>query len=445
MLRADNLKPWQFSYGSKTHTFVMGTGSWFQLKSADAPDSMHAVPLHWVLIDEAALLPWTLYDTRLVPRLIDYAGWILSIGTFEWMEGEWFEEYFDLGQMPNTMGVESWKHPTSDNYHIYVARGGETPEVVADKYHANFHKVRTTNPGVEWPLKPGQQVYIWNIDLGWLDEQRERVAPEVFAARYSAERGTSPYTVFPSWSIQRNVSDDRCAFDEDLPVYLAIDPGGTYAAAAVQFKKFDDVGDENTLTKGLSLCVIDEVYFQSTVTTEEVYAACAKKKWWQNVARWPWPHWDKRQGVIDVTAHEQQRAWMHLAMKDDKIRQLHLTGRKVDVQAGIQTLQHYISTHSLYAAPHCTFMNLEMRRYHYPEPSVADVGTIDPRKAPNPVDEWNHLIKAITYLAVGMFGCYGVESGKAVMKKRSIAEERKQEEGRKIMNAVARRYNRRKK
>lgn len=424
--RNTDMASWEYTYSIKTHEFYLGNGSRFSVKSADAPDSMHAVSLDWILLDEAALLPYILYDTRLVPRLVDTGGWILSIGTFEWMTGEWFEEYFDIGQVPNEMGIESWNHPTEDNYHTYFALGGETPEMLGEKYRTNWQKIVDTNPEVEWPLKPGTQVIVWNIDISWLKDQKSRMKPEIYASRFEAQRATSPYLVFPDWSIKEHVSAERARFDPDLPVYLAIDPGGTYAVAAVQFKRFDDVGKDNELTKGLSLCVIDELYFQKTTTTSEVFQAAQQREWWGNVARWPWPHWDSRQGAIDVTAKEQQRTWEHLARQDETLQGLHLMARKVNREPGIQTLQYYLQTHSIFVHPRCTFWNLEMRRWTYPMPALAGVSMEDPRKA-EPKDAWNHLTKAVIYLAVNLFGYYGHSETSAKINRREIIKRRREE------------------
>lgn len=438
--RSTDLKPWQFSYSVKTHTFVTGLGSWFQLKSADSPDSMHAIPLDWCIIDEAALLPFILYDTRIVPRLVDYGGWVLSIGTFELTQGEWFEEYFEIGQTENPLGIASWEHPTEDNYHIYFAHGGETPEALGEAYHVNWSRIVRDNPEAEWPLRPGEQVVVWNIDHEWLLQQKNRTPPEIFAARYQAKRAESPYMVFPSWSLTKHVDAARASFDPTLPVYLAVDPGGVYAVAAVQFKKFEDAGRDNELTHGYSLCVIDEVYFQTTVTTHEVFTACQQREWWENVARWPWPHWDPMQGAIDVTAKEQERVWQHLARDDEHIRALHLMGQKVNVQPGIQTLQHFLDTGSIFVHPRCTFWNLEMRRWSYPQPSLAGLQTDDPRKS-NPKDAWNHLTKAVIYLVVNKFGYYGRGKQPAVVSRNEIRQKR-QEARAGVARAVVSRFRR---
>jgi hypothetical protein len=435
--RSAGLQPWQFSYSVKSHIFTMGTGSTFQLKSAESPDSMHAVPLDWVLIDEAALLPYILYDTRITPRLVDSGGWVLSMGTFEWASGEWFEEYFDLGQISNDMGIESWHHPTENNFHVHHAKGGETPEEIGEKYHANWHKVVEQNPEATWPLSPGVQLIIYNVDIAWLHQQKSRISPEIYAARFEAQRATNPYLVFPTWNIVKHVSAERAEYDPELPVYISIDPGGTYAVAAVQFKKFDDVGQDNMLTRGYSLCVIDELYFQTTVTTHEVYNAAKQRKWWGNVARWPWPHWDTAQGAIDVMTKEQARTWEHLARLDEDIKRLHLMSMKVNRQPGIQTLQHFIDTDSIYVHPRCTFWNLEMRRWTYPQPPAAGIGSEDPRKR-EPLDAWNHLTKAVIYLLVNKFGYYGRSQGSMKVSVGDIRTKRAEERSGLLKTVVSR-------
>jgi hypothetical protein len=426
VLRNDGLESWQFTYSPKTHVLNMGTGSTLQLKSSESPDSLHAVPLDYIINDEAALMPYVIYDTRLIPRLADSGGWILNIGTFESLEAnsEWFEEFFDIGQAPNDLGIESWHHPTEDNYHVFIAEGGETAEQVGEIYSSSWSKIIDTNPGVLWPLTKGTQVLIWNIDLAWLADQKKRIRPEIYAARYEAKRATSPYTVFPMWEVGKYVANDkareRTKFDPELPVYLAIDPGGTYAVAAVQFKLAD--GNTNELTKGYDLCIIDEAYFQSTVTTHQVFDWCSNREWWENVNRTKHSWWPALQGAIDATANEQQLVWQHLGREDKRIESLSLASRKGDIGAGIETLQHFLDTNSIWSSEHATFWNFEMRRYMYQSPGYAASGREDPRKRQAPKDAWNHLIKAVIYLITCKFGYYGRDNGSAALTKEKMNE-----------------------
>lgn len=432
--RPDSLQAWQFHYSSKNHVLVMGNGSTLSLKSAESPDSMNAVPVDYIMVDEAALVPFILYDTRLVPRLVDSGGWIWATGTFEWMQGEWFEEWFELGQIPNELGIKSWHHPTEDNFHTYWAKGGETPQEVAAIYHANWQKMVKTNPTIEWPLAPGVQVIVWNVDIDWLHQEKKRIRKEIYAARYEARSATNPYSVFPTWSVKEFVTD-KAEFDPEYPVYLAIDPGGTYAVVAVQFIPSDV---QNELTGNLMMNVIDEVYIQTTVTTSDIFAAARERPWWPNVNRSRRGWWDGFQGAIDVAAQELCLVWENLGRDDPQVDGLVLHRMKVNVQPGIQTLQHFLDTGSIRVHPRCTFFCTEMRRYHYPPPTIALLETSDPRKTENPKDEWNHAVKALIYLIVNRFGYYQKTGKTTVRKSEIIATMRETQE--RIHQAVVSRF-----
>ncbi len=422
MKRPDNLRELEFCYSSRDHELTMWTGAVLQAKSVKNPESMHGKALDYVVIDEASLFPFSLYDTRLVPRLVDSGGWILSCGTFEHLQGEWFQEYFEIGQTENSFDIESWCHPTEDNYHLYVAKGGETAQDVARRYHENPRRVMEMNPNVEWPLKPGAEVYIYNVDLLWLEKERERIAPEVFAARYQALPAANQFLVFPMWKVTEYAdreARERCRFDEQLPVYIAVDPGGTYAVAVIQLKRFEDTPCHNEISRGYHICVIDTLYYQTTVTTQEVFDVMKQREWWPNLSRvveW----WDPFQGVIDVNAKEQQRAFRNLARRDETIDRLNLRGRKVQILDGIKTHQHFLDTHTFWSHPKNRFLHIEHKRYHWPEATVAKIDTQDPRKSVKPVNEWNHLLKAIWYFEVVKFGCYGKSTAKATVSLREM-------------------------
>lgn len=224
--------------------------------------------------------------------------------------------------------------------------------------------------------------------------------------------------VFPKYESSKFVDKERAAFDEDLPVYLAIDPGGTYALLAIQLKNHPDA-EENELTRGLMLSVIDEIYFQTTVTTQEVYEVAREREWWQNVDRRLYDWWDKDQGSIDVRTPELKRTWQHLVSEDKDVTSLVLRSRNVGIESGNQTLQHFLDTNSLAVSPKAVFLNLEFQRYHYPQPTLANVQTADPRKS-KPRDSWNHAIKALIYFIVGKFGYYGRSTKSAVVSMRDF-------------------------
>jgi len=385
---------------------------------------MHSVPLDYVVIDEASLMPYIIYDTRLVPRLADSGGWIAAIGTPEDYEatGEWFTTFYDIGQTDNDLGIKSWTLKLEDNKFEYTAKGGETSQEVADEYSVNRNKLERDNPEVSWPLGKGQVVVVFNYDKEWLEDERKRMSPAIYAARFEASRGTNPYTVFPNWNdkVYVDFEEKHTKFDKELPVYLAIDPGGTYAVAAVQFKQRE--GNTNQLTKGYDLCIIDELYYQTTITTQQVFDMCSAKGWWPNINRKSHSWWPSLQGAIDATSNEQQMVWAHLGRNDTIIESLHLASRKGDINAGTATLQHFLDTNSIWVSPHCTYWRMEMRKYIFRPPSFSNVTTEDPRKSDTPKDAWNHLIKAVIYLIVCKFGYYGKSNNNIAVTREQMNE-----------------------
>jgi hypothetical protein len=425
------------SWSNYEHALRMWNGSLLELKSAEAPDSMNAVPVDYIIIDEAALFPFLYYDTRIIPRLVDSGGWVLAIGTFEFLQGEWFEEYFDLGQVPdNSLGIESFMLPTTDNFHVYIAQGGETPEYLGKRYRTNWRKIVENNPGVGWPLAPGMQVIIYNVDMAWLEQERKRIDPRTFAARYLALSQGNQFRVFPSYQIHTHVREDIAEYDPDLPVFLAIDPGGTYGVLAIQFKKATSLGlpAENELSKGDICCAIDEVYIQTTTTTQEIWDIIKKREWFSRLYHHPWE--DRYQGAIDVMVPEIQRTWERCAKED--IEGFHLLRKKVNIVPGILTLQHWLDTNSLYVHPRCRWFSTEMRRYQYTDLSPSQMESRDPRGKDKPRDEWNHLIKALTYLLVIRYGYWG-KSDKPVMVSRTEAIKTKRLRRRERLDEYARR------
>jgi len=268
------------------------------------------------------------------------------------LQGDWFVDYFEVGQVyPNKYDVQSWSLPTTENPHV---------------------------------------------DQEWLKQEEARLCrtedgKRIYQARYLAIPVLSAYLVFPDFNRIKHVSEELCAFDENLPVYLAIDPGGVYAVAAVQFKPLEARGNEIT---NLTACVIDELY-ETNTDTPAIIEECKKRRWWHKVEG----------GAIDVAATEQFRLW--------SVRGgVALMRKKVPIQAGIQTLNHWIANDTLLSSPHCVMLETEMARYSYPTPTIAHMDTHDPRRR-NPTDAWNHLTKAIIYLLVTKFGYYRVTKSRA--------------------------------
>ena len=251
------------------------------------------------------------------------------------------------------------------------------------------------------------------IDQVWLAEEKRRLCKtsggeDIYKARYLAQPVISKYMVFPTFTIKEHISTERATFNPDYPVYVAIDPGGVYAVAAIQLIPQEGFG--NTFGN-LSCCIIDEVYFRTTVTTGDVIDECRKREWWKNTA--DSTQWDKDySGSIDVAAVEQRAVWQ----RETGFR---LRARKVPIMAGIDTLQHWIVTNTLVLNPLCYNGMDEFARYSYPEENVSNMGKRDIRRN-KPKDEFNHLIKAVTYFLVNHFGYYARRKTRSIKQRRSM-------------------------
>lgn len=423
---SNRLQPGQFYWSVQSHRLSTWMNNSIELKSAESPDSMNAVPVDYIVLDEAALFPFLYYDTRLVPRLVDSGGWIMSVGTFEWLQGEWFEEYFDLGQNKNNLDISSFMMPTNKNFHVYVGKGGEQPQDVGALYHTSWRAIAKHNAQVTWPLSPGTQVVINNVDLNWLEKEKRRIDPAVFASRYLAVSAGNQFRVFPSYTVSEFVDDRRAAFDPSLPVYLAIDPGGTYAVLAIQLKRGVSVNSENqnTLSRDVHVCLIDELYFQTTITTAEIFEVMRHKEWFRNLRRGVTS--SEMTGVIDIMAPEIHRTWEQLGRKCPELNnRFTLRTKKVNINPGNQTLQHYLDTGTLWVHPNCKWFSVEMKRYHFKELSPATVDTGDPRSMDKPKDEWNHAIRALVYFLVARYGYYGRSATPAVVSSRQLRGDRR--------------------
>jgi len=333
--RAKNLKFGEFGYSNKDHKLLMWNGAVLEAKSGDNPDSLHARALDYCIVDEAALFPFYLYQTRLVPRLVDSGGWIAAIGTFEHDQGEWFEELWRIGQEPNDLGVESFTHPTTDNPYI---------------------------------------------DQKWLEEQRRILDPDIYAARFLAIPKPSPLRVLHRFSYVENVRPDA-EFDPARPVFLAVDPGSTYAVGALQVDERDGHP---------YVTLVDEIYLAEALGTELVISKCRKRPWWRNVGRG-----GICSGAIDVMAKEQRYIWNSALAKAGKGP---LVARKLGITANTQNLNAWLYKRWLVVNPQCTNALREVRKWQYPDLSRGDP------KARVPKDRFNHLWKAIGYFLVAEFG-----------------------------------------
>ena len=341
VLRKRPLRAGEFWYGEKDRLLVLWTGSTLKFKSGELPKSLHAEALDYVVIDEAAQFPYEYYEL-LVARLADtgHFGWISSHSTFEAQTGKWFEDYFKIGQLPNTYGIVSFRHTTT-----LAARAGY--------------------------VKPAWLYQQW-LRLKALGQE------DLFNARYMAIPKPSELLVLSKFSVVTHVTREA-EYVEHSPVYLAVDPGGVYAVAAMQVKHTED---------GDFIDIFDELYFQTTVDTTEVIAVCQEKDWWKDVGRYASP------GAIDIAAKEQWSIWGNQAG-------LVFQRNDCPIIANIQNIALYVNAGRIRVHPRCRWTIFEAGKWSYPP--VRDPLMFDP-KARKPKPGYDHLWKAIGYLLRALFG-----------------------------------------
>jgi hypothetical protein len=109
-------------------------------KSADNPVSLLGEGLDWVIVDEAARMKPSIWESHLSQRLLDRRGWALLIST---PRGKgWFYELYRRGQR-RASDHESWNAPSWTNPHLdrslIEAERGRLPErVFLQEYGAQF-------------------------------------------------------------------------------------------------------------------------------------------------------------------------------------------------------------------------------------------------------------------------------------------------------------------
>jgi len=333
-----------FAYRDKDHVLYLWNGAQLWVKSADEPASLHAQPLDYIVIDEAGLIPFEIYQINLLPRLTVTGGWVAAIGTFEDTDiGRWFVDFYRMGQVENDRGIESFTHPT-----------------VGSPY----------------------------VSAEWLEQQRESYDPILFEARFMAKPSVGRRMMIRNFSFAEHVDRDFTEFNRRLPVYLGVDPGGTYAVAVMQIKYDEKTGQD-------VICLFDEIYDAQGGPTPEVIRECRTREWWFNVGM------GDMRGAIDIANKESGDIWANEGCP--LRRQV-----RVNPEAGADLLCTFLHTGRFRVHPRCkNFLNNEVTKYARTRRSVGK----DYAAAP-PSDEYNHLIKGITYFIVTKYGWGGRRSRK---------------------------------
>jgi len=225
------------------------------------------------------------------------------------------------------------------------------------------------------------------VDKAWLEEQRKNYDPDLFAARFEAIPKPNTRLVLRNFNFVENVDAELAEFDPHLPVYLGVDPGGVYAIAALQVKFVEGRGDV--------VCLFDELYDKSGKATPTLIAELRQRRWFRNLKYGG----ERFCGAIDKANKESRELWRLAGIP------LHI--HAVPVEPGNDLLRTFISKRQFVVHPRCHNFLMETKRYAYPRRTGAREDL-----AGNPVDEYNHLIKAVIYFLVAKFGWRGIRPDK---------------------------------
>lgn len=238
-------------------------------------DSLHGRPTQGMVICEAGLLPFKVWHERLRPRLARVPGsWVVMAGTLE-DSGPFFKSLVNEVVIENRLrGWFGLSMATWDNTFTYPG-------------------------GLE------------NEEIKLL---RETTPPDIFMERYGAIPKTVAALVYREFSYTFHVGN--YPFDENQPVYLWIDPGGTYALNAVQ-RKGDDI------------FVIDEIHMEQA-THERVIVEAVDRPWWTKVDH----------GAMDATQVEARLMWQEgRVWSSVGAAAIPIIHKKVPVEAGIELVR----------------------------------------------------------------------------------------------------------
>jgi len=325
------------------------TGCVIQTVTAADEKKIGAVAPDGIIGAEAAQLSYSIYQ-RLRARTAQKRGWLLLEGTFENSE-DWYAELWEKWLQGGPYGEKSFSLPSWANLAVFPG-GREDPEM----------RLLESNLG-----------------------------SAKFLERHGGIPSVPATVVFPEFSYEKHTGD--FAFNPQLPVQVAIDPGyaSAYAVLALQW----DSG---------RVYVVDEVYLQRTSARDVV----------KEVRKRPWAKYidPTAAGVIDRAGFQHQGMESHAeiwaAPKNKGGMGWVLQQRYVPIEDGIERLRTYLSSPTTgeprlyYNSESTKESQKEYRRYRYPE---TDDGKAVREK---PIDSYNHSIKALTYWLVYRYGWTGV-------------------------------------
>lgn len=323
--------------------------------SADDPLAIRGFESDMAAICEAGRVNQDVFF-RVLGRLSRNGGILLISGTFEGSLG-WYPQYWTMGQAPNDIGLESYSIPTYAN-RVKFPGGRQDPKILM------------------------------------LERQ---YPPDVFSERVMAKPTPPSDRVHKLFDPKLHVVSDEALshLDREAPLFLAMDPGRTYAYAVLVIQLQSDL-----------IYVTDEVY-ERDLLTREVVAIAKQQPWWWRVS--------ETGNVIDIAGTYKQIAsppevetW-----RVESGLNLHFEASKVDIEDGIRKLDSFLMPHpisrepKIYISSRCKGLIGELGG----GPAKFENGGIYRRNLKvgsesygRPIDANNHAVKALSYFLINHFG-----------------------------------------
>lgn len=342
-------------------------GTVVETKSARNDESLHSFAIDGFVGCEAGQLSEYTVINRMLPRISrakDGRGWIYLGGTFE--------------------GGNTWFAQT-----FMKTLAGNDPEWAA-------YAMATWENTVDFP---------GGLDNPQLQFMQRTMSEDEFMQRYGAVPMNPQGVVMKEFMTAHHITP-QAEYRPEWPVQVWVDPGvGVYSVLAVQIDPEDSVVN-----------IIDEIYLKGG-SSEQAIGLAVQREWWKGV----------QSGWIDIAMAEQRMIWESGAIWRDlsqkmgtKLTGVRMSAQKVPVNAGIERVRQLLHCKIFPAGtkrpiwkhggqdgisrilinPRCVSTINEFSLYQYPKQ-----GTIDG----NPIDKYNHSMKAMSYGCVGNFGFINVQ------------------------------------
>lgn len=222
----------------------LASGGSITVKSAHDPESLVAVGLDGLVIDEAAKIDQRAWYSSLRPTLSDRGGWAIFISTPKGRN--WFHALYEYAG--RTSDWSRWQRSTSENPLIPPAElaqaKADTPTFYRQEYEAQF----TDLEGAEWPST-------YFDDHIWFDEWPSRRSFVVYAVALDPSKGrdgkSGDYSAFvwggldehgTLWvdaDLKRRPSSQLV--DEGVELFRRLSRGGTVDGFGVETNQFQEL------------------------------------------------------------------------------------------------------------------------------------------------------------------------------------------------------------